>query len=75
MKKFLAIPLLLALVATVGIVVGCKQGEGDRCQVKEDCDEGLVCNQARNPPVCQSENEGGGIDATPPIDAPDAAVD
>ena len=30
------------------IVVGCKQGEGERCQVDDDCDSGLVCNKAKN---------------------------
>jgi hypothetical protein len=37
----LAAPLLLA---------GCKQGEGDRCQLDEDCSEGLrCCYQVANP--------------------------
>ena len=75
MKKFLAIPALLLAVSALGglvVVGGCKQGQGDRCQVKADCDQGLTCNQALKPPVCQAEGNAGGIDALPPLDAPDA---
>lgn len=74
MNKFLAVPVLVLLVAS--FAGGCKQGEGDRCQVRADCADGLTCNQGRNPPVCQAEGNAGGIDALPPVDAPvDAAVD
>jgi hypothetical protein len=85
MRKYVAIPLLLALAALVAGVASCKQGEGDRCQVAADCSDGLICNQATQ--TC-AKTLGGGIDATvpdgdiveidtlPPIDAPDdAAVD
>jgi hypothetical protein len=76
-KKFLAIPMLILLAVGSGaVLVACKQGEGDRCQVKEDCEDGLTCNQARNPPVCQATNGNElPIDALPPVDAPvDVAV-
>jgi hypothetical protein len=25
------------------VVIGCKQGDGDRCQLTSDCDDGLIC--------------------------------
>lgn len=61
--------LLIGLFA-----VGCKSGEGDRCQVDSDCASPLVCNMAKN--TCQQMGQTGQIDATVP-DAPpgDAAVD
>jgi hypothetical protein len=38
---FACAPLVLALG-----LGGCKQGEGDRCQVQSDCDDNLVCDCA-----------------------------
>ena len=59
-------------VAATLIVVACKQGKGDRCQIDDDCTFPLLCNKATN--TCQ-DMVGGGIDATVP-DAPrDAAPD
>ena len=68
-------PLLLAssLVALALSAVGCKQGDGERCQVSSDCNEGLVCVRPSNATI----SEGGSctrqssIDgsANPPIDA------
>lgn len=26
-------------------VAACKQGEGERCQIDDDCESGLVCNR------------------------------
>ena len=53
------------------IVAGCKQGEGERCQVDDDCQSPLVCNKAKN--TCQSSGSGL-LDETvpdgPPADAP-----
>lgn len=76
-RKYLAIPLLLAtttLFAVVGIA-SCKQGEGERCQVDSDCENGLTCNQATQ--QCATGGQMGGIDATVPdgTDAPDAPFD
>ena len=34
--------LLIVLLAGLALS-GCKQGEGDRCQVQSDCDDGLLC--------------------------------
>lgn len=64
--------------ALAGIVSACKQQEGDRCQFDDDCEPGLVCNQATA--QCASSNMSSGIDATTPdfLDAeldPDAPID
>jgi len=74
----LSISLLLAAIVTFQIA-GCKQGEGERCQVSDDCTPPLVCNKAKN--TCQGTS-GGDLDAPLPIDAPidmpvlpDAAID
>jgi hypothetical protein len=66
--------LLAACGGLVTLALGCKQGEGDRCQVNNDCEDELICNQATNPPRCQKATEGGGIDATIPEQI-DAAID
>jgi len=73
--------LLGLLTAGVVFLIGCKQGEGARCQVTDDCETGLICNQGTDPPSCQ-KTVGGGIDATvpdadidAPTDAPDDAAD
>jgi hypothetical protein len=34
--------LALSFVLTVGLA-GCKQGEGERCQVSSDCQDDLIC--------------------------------
>lgn len=55
--------IALGCAFTIGIgawVVGCRQGEGDRCQVDDDCASPLVCNKATQ--SCARTN-GGGIDA------------
>ncbi len=62
----------LALLVLVGIG-SCKQGEGERCQVQADCDEGLLCNVGEG--VCRAASSEA-IDAElPPDAAPDAPVD
>ena len=74
--RFLAIPLLGISALLIGgllVVGGCKQGQGERCQVTADCQSGLICNLGTNPPSCAASS-GGGIDATPPPDS-DAALD
>lgn len=32
----------------LGTFAGCKQAEGDRCQLDEDCGDGLYCELAGN---------------------------
>jgi hypothetical protein len=70
---------LLALVLCTGFA--CKQGEGEVCQVKADCEEGLECNAGTM--RCQRPGSvvadaapvqiDGAVDAAPPVI--DAAVD
>jgi hypothetical protein len=36
------------LVALLGILPACKQGEGDRCQINDDCGDGLYCELGGN---------------------------
>ena len=55
--------MLLAALA----VTGCKQGRGDRCQIDQDCQSGLVCSAATG--TC-TDLTTGGIDASTVIDAP-----
>ncbi|MDQ3368438.1 MAG: hypothetical protein M3680_23680 [Myxococcota bacterium] len=73
MKRLLLGTMLsLTVLAPLVLVAGCKQKEGERCQVEADCEEGLVCAQATQ--TCAT-SAGGDIDALPPIDAPaDSAV-
>jgi hypothetical protein len=75
--KRILFPCLLAACASIVTFAACKQGQGERCQVDEDCESDLVCNKAKN--TCQT-TEGGNadasiIDAVPadaPVDTPDA---
>jgi hypothetical protein len=68
------LPLGLALLA------GCKQGEGDRCEVNSDCESGLMCFMRGNAKVCQSSGfvptADASVDSAPAADSaplPDAA--
>lgn len=75
-KSAMIVSAVLGLgLMVVGGVAACKQGEGERCQVESDCDEGLLCTGEG---VCKTV-ESGQQDAQildAPIDAPvDAAVD
>jgi hypothetical protein len=56
----------------LGGMVSCKQGEGERCQVQADCDEGFDCNEAEG--ICRAF-KAGDLDALPPPDAPIDAPD
>lgn len=59
----LSLMLLGFLAAT-----GCKQGEGEYCQVSSDCEDDLVC--VPGIAVCQKSGGGGGVpDAAPRVDA------
>jgi hypothetical protein len=71
-KKLVAIPALLvsfALFTSIAVIAGCKQGEGERCQIDEDCESGLVCNQATQQ-CARSGTDNMPIDEMPPIDGP-----
>ena len=71
MKRLLLVTSI-AVVASLSTLAACKQGQGDRCQVDDDCESGLVCNKAKN--TCQS-SQGGDLDADVIEPTPDAAVD
>lgn len=65
--------LLMCAVLAMAAYVGCKQSEGERCQVDDDCESG-TCNVAKG--TCSGRGvELGDIDASVP-DAPfDGPVD
>jgi len=76
----------LAALAVVLALTACRQGEGERCQVDSDCEEGLVCtgrtrtceHSAASPRDASPDAEP--IDAMGPVDAavdaaPDAMID
>lgn len=74
MKRVLFASVVVAALS-LGTFAACKQGQGERCQIDEDCAGGLVCNKAKN--TCQSTTGGdldaGLIDAVPedaPVDTP-----
>jgi hypothetical protein len=70
---WLAAALLAVALPMVGAVASCKQGEGQRCQVQSDCEDGLQCNVGEG--VCRTVITGD-VDALPPPDAAtDAAID
>jgi hypothetical protein len=68
---------ILALVSSLVTLAACKQGQGERCQIDDDCDSMLVCNKAKN--TCQStdgdELDASVIDAAPADAPPDALND
>lgn len=76
MKRTLLVCALGVAGSVLALATSCKQGEGERCQVDDDCSGTLECNKAKN--TCQSK-AGGDLDASVidlSLDAPpDAAVD
>jgi hypothetical protein len=67
-----------SFAAVAGIAAACAQQEGERCQTNDDCESGLVCNEATA--LCTGSGSGSAIDATTPdfLDAeldPDAPPD
>ena len=68
MKRVLA-ALFVASLLPIALVAACKQSEGERCQVNDDCEDPLVCAQATQ--TCAASDTSAGLDASPPIDAPD----
>lgn len=72
MKRLLT-AIFVASLIPLALVASCKQGEGERCQVDDDCEDPLVCAQATQ--TCADNNTSSGLDALPPIDAPDAMPD
>jgi hypothetical protein len=58
--------LMIAVLASAAYV-GCKQADGDRCQVDDDCASGL-CNKAKG--TCAAGADNKVIDGAIVIDAP-----
>lgn len=85
MKPRYRIALVLAFTTALGggLLGACKQGEGERCQVDEDCEDDLTCSSATQ--TCEERASSTPIDAVvpdaPPVDAmidammPDAPPD
>ena len=69
------LPALLLLLLGAGAIVACKQGEGGRCQVDADCEDGFVCNQGTDPPSCQKPGGSGQLDGSVPDADPDGPTD
>ncbi|PIE19302.1 MAG: hypothetical protein CSA65_02955, partial [Proteobacteria bacterium] len=67
------------LLAAPLAFTGCKQGEGDRCQVDKDCGEGLRCCYQVSNPSSQELIEAGGVctpdDKCRPTVVPDGNID
>ena len=43
MNRLLRLTAVFALLAPLCLAAGCKQGLGERCQVQDDCNDGLLC--------------------------------
>ncbi|HEU4614846.1 MAG TPA: hypothetical protein VFS15_22290 [Kofleriaceae bacterium] len=63
--------LLMLAVLGAAVYVGCKQQDGDRCQVNDDCASGR-CNMAKG--VCSEGSGNESVDAEVP-DGTDATLD
>ncbi len=69
MTRFARLALFVTLLAPLGLVAGCQQGVGDRCQVQSDCQDGLICVlQAGATP------QSGGTCENPTAVGPDMAI-
>jgi hypothetical protein len=76
-----ALVVSIALGALLGMAA-CKSGQGERCQIKDDCESGLVCTNLGFCDTNSPDNtpDGSPPDARPPADggidgAIDASVD
>ena len=66
LPQALVVVVGLSLIATIGI--GCKQGEGERCEQNSDCSSGLVCSR-----IMEVSAEAGRCQASRSVQ-PDAAT-
>jgi hypothetical protein len=80
--RFLLVTLACLPLAGGLLAGGCGQGEGDRCEIDDDCSTGLVCvlNQGRSDGACRTQITTRQPDAAAPdrmpADAPaDTATD
>jgi hypothetical protein len=68
----------IALVSVLVTIAACKQGEGERCQVNDDCESPLECSAAKGTCVSPGSTETDDAevpDGTPPDAPPDAPPD
>ena len=74
MRRRLAYVLvpLAVLGLSAGLIAGCKQKEGERCEINDDCEAGLVCNEGNG--VCQPAGSSG-ADANIHPDATGPTID
>jgi len=55
------------------VLAGCgKQKEGERCQIDQDCEDGLSCSAAN---TCAVGSTTPTFDAPPALDAPEDVID
>jgi hypothetical protein len=73
---------VLPLALGLALLAGCKQGEGDRCEVNSDCESGLMCFMRGSAMSCQApgsvSTRDASVDSAPAADSaplPDAATD
>ncbi len=43
LRETFHIALVISVIGSVGLTVGCGGGEGDPCKEEDDCQSGLVC--------------------------------
>jgi hypothetical protein len=74
----LKVALLVLATAALSVAVpvalsACKQGEGQRCQIQDDCEGDLICSTGDH--VCRVFVPAGAADAAPPDADMDAGMD
>jgi len=69
--RWIGFSVVVALMLALAVGgVSCKQGSGERCQIDDDCEDGLVCNASNE--VCQAPGsdtaDANTTDSAPPVD-------
>jgi hypothetical protein len=74
--EFMRLAWVFSLLLVASLATGCKQGEGDRCQLDSDCEGDLVCcvdpSQVNQGGVCR---QAGKCDLTPADSGTDAITE
>ena len=71
MRSLVRVVIVVSLVSiAAGVIAACKQGQGDRCQIDEDCSGGLICTKLG---FCGTDQQNPGPDATEFDARPDGA--
>jgi hypothetical protein len=75
-RPWSVVAALVLAVSAATALVSCKQGEGDRCQVNSDCEDGLICGSAGGGSDVKTCREPAtGRDASVPLDGGPGALD